>query len=94
MMLDMEEVMKGTQMVMSIKVNSKKERPTAKESTNGRMVKSMMENGIMGLSKDMECGRDWQETLTLVNGRIPKLMAMESILGKMVTGMKENGKSV
>lgn len=55
-----------------------------KESILGQMVKYMMENGLMGSSKDTVSGKVSMKTRTLDNGRIVKLMVMVCIYGRMV----------
>ena len=62
-----------------------------KEFINGAMVKFMMANGRMVSKRDTVFGKGYLEILTLENGRIVKQMGMESINGKMVIDMKENG---
>ncbi len=62
-----------------------------RESILGAMGKFMMESGIRGLSMDMESGEDSTMIHILVSGGILKLKAMESILGRMETGMRESG---
>lgn len=68
--------------------------PMEKESTLGRMVKSMMENGLMESNKVMECGKVVEESPTLDNGKTVKLMGMVFTNGKTVIDMKGSGKPV
>jgi hypothetical protein len=62
-----------------------------KEFINGAMVRFMMANGRMVSKRDTVFGKDYLEILILENGRTVKQMGMESINGKMVIDMKENG---
>ena len=62
-----------------------------KEFITGQMVKYMTENGKMELKMDMGCGKEYLETVILVNGRIVKLMGMVSINGRMEIDLKEAG---
>lgn len=87
----MEKDMRDTLQATSIEGVSKMGRLMVVEFMNGGMVKSMMENGQMELRKDKDSGRILRETITLVNGRIPKLMGMAFISGLMGINMKANG---
>ena len=62
-----------------------------KEYIIGLMGKYTMENGETESKKVMECGEVFLVTLILANGRIVKLMVMESINGKTETDMKVLG---
>jgi hypothetical protein len=50
-----------------------------------------MENGSKGWKKATESGRELMEIVTLENGTIQRLMAMEFILGRTETDTKVNG---
>jgi len=69
------------------------EKHMEKESINGPMERCMMENGEMESKKAMEFGRESSEIVILASGRILRLMVMEFTNGKMVTDMKESGKT-
>lgn len=58
------------------------------------MMKFMMENGMKGLSKVTESGKEVEENHIQDNGKTVKLMVMECINGRMEIDMKENGKHV
>lgn len=68
------------------------EKRMEKDSTNGKTVKSMTENGFQGSKKDMESGKESKENHTSVNGRAVKLKVSEYMYGLMEIDMKVNGK--
>lgn len=70
------------------------ERQTAKVYSVGHMERYMMGNGRMESKKDMEFGGVLKMILTLVNGRIARLMDTGFILGKEEIDMKVNGELV
>ena len=61
------------------------------ESTNGGMAKSMMETGSAAWKRVKGFGKTPKVIITLANGKIQKLMDLESMFGQMVTNMKVNG---
>lgn len=63
-------------------------------STNGRMGKSSMENGLMASRMAMESGKESMEIHTLANGKTLKQMAMEFTYGKMEIVTRVNGQPV
>lgn len=84
----------ATPTTMCMSENSSNPNLEGKESINGAMARSMMENGTMGSNMAMEFGKASTVTLTLASGRTLKPMVMEFIPGVMVIGMKESGKHV
>lgn len=91
MIKEQEAGMKGTQMETGMRDRLKRVRLTEKGFITGTLEKSMMESGNMESKKEMASGKELMAILILENGRTQKLMAMECILGRMETGMKENG---
>lgn len=91
MIKEQEAGMKGTQMETGMRDRLKRVRLTEKEFITGTLEKCMMESGNMELKKEMVFGKELMAILILENGRTQKPMAMECILGRMGTGMKENG---
>lgn len=59
---------------------------------HGKMVKFMMESGLAEKKMAMVSGLASMVNPILVNGRNPRLMVTVCILGRMVIGMKVNGK--
>lgn len=82
---------RGTAMETCTKEISKEARPTVRAFTIGLMEKCTMESGRTELKKAMECGKEYLEIHTLVNGKTAKLMVTEFINGKMAIGMKAAG---
>ena len=71
--------------------NLNEEKQLVREFTTGTLEKSMMVNGNMGLKKETVFGKELMAIPILENGKIPKLMGMEFILGKTGIDTKENG---
>jgi|APCry1669190327_1035288.scaffolds.fasta_scaffold272993_2 hypothetical protein len=65
-----------------------------KGHTIGIIMRSMMENGKMVGSMDLEFGKALRATHMLENGKITKLVEKDCISGKTGINMKENGKKV
>ena len=86
-----EREWKYIQTVISMRVTSRRERLMERAFIIGQMERSMMVNGKMELRKVMACGKVFLETHIWDNGKTVKLMAMESISGKMVIDTKEPG---
>jgi hypothetical protein len=93
-MSELEEVLRSMIMRILIWVSSKGTEPMEKECTHGRMEKCMMENGVKVRGKDTEFGKGHNASHISESGFVLGQKGMESILGKMVTGMKDNGKIV
>ena len=89
-----EKATSDTLMVTNMKVISRMERLTEKESIFGPMEKYMMESGEMESRKDMGYGEEFLEILTLVNGKIAKQMVMVFTNGRMEIVSKVNGEIV
>jgi hypothetical protein len=83
--------MKDTPIIISTKEPFKTGKLTVKVYILGLTGKFMMENGKMESRMDMEYGKEFLEILSLVSGKIVRLMVMGCISGKMEIGMKENG---
>ena len=87
----MVEVSKGIQTRIHIMASFNLVKRMAKGSIHGLMERSMTVNGILVSSMDMEFGKDFMGTLTLVSGGNQRLRDMESITGRTVIDMRESG---
>jgi hypothetical protein len=88
---DWERGMSATRMAMFIQGSFKTGNRTERAFTGGGMARFMTVNGKRDWSTGTEFGRGLTMNRTLENGRNRKPMGMESTLGKMEIGTKENG---
>lgn len=86
-----EEDLSCSTMETPIKAIMLMEKLMEKDCIHGRMGRLMMENGPMELKMDMEFGKDWSKTHTLVSGRMANQRDTEYTHGKTETVMKDSG---
>jgi hypothetical protein len=84
--------MKSSQMVPSIKDNSKMESNVEKESFSGAMEKYMKDNGPMAKNMEVEFGKVPKDKAILENGIMEKLKDSVFTSQSLETGMKESSK--
>jgi hypothetical protein len=65
----------------------------AREFTNGRLEKFMMENGAVAVKKVTEYGKEKTVTPTLENGKTQKLTVMVYTHGHRGINTKANGRN-
>jgi hypothetical protein len=90
----MGEVWNATQMVTSMRGNSRTINRMARESTAGSMARFMMASGRVVLKRVKAYGKGFLGIHTSASGHRVKLMATVFISGRMVIDTKENGNSV
>ena len=90
-MLDMDLVMRDTYQVISIEEILWMVKLMDVVFMNGEMAKFTMVTGSTEWKKAKDFGKTPKVIITSVNGKILKLMGMESMYGRMVTNMKVNG---
>ena len=78
-------------MVLGDKKASAQEIENSKGQSLLKVGQSMKATGLMGREMGKEAKSGWMDQATRVNGRMGKLMAMESFTMQMVTFMKETG---
>ena len=78
-------------MVLGNMKASVKETESSKDRSLLKVGQSMKASGLMGKGMVKVNKSGWMDHATRVNGRMGKLMAMESFIMQMVTFMKETG---
>ena len=94
MIKGMEWGLKDSQMVIFMKVNTKKVKSMVKVNIHGLMENTMMVNGLMVKNKDMELGKIMKMNSIADSGLEISRMDLESIFGRMAMYLKVNGKHV